>query len=267
MNSFTVREYSTDDIPALSDLWHRVFGDSIDLISGFFRLLPEIGTAAVAVSDGRAVGAAYAVDSLKLSVPGEADRNCAYIYAVAAEEAFRGHGVGGSVYKAACDLALARGAEILSVFPIPELYAWYEKLNGAKCVLYRDETVLPCIGGGKWKPINQDEYLSFREHALAGLPHLRLSSAVLEFERLLCEDNDGGLFSCDEGIAAAYIDDGICLIQELLCNDAVREELASSLGGQLCSDSVKLYSPGTHIPYISSASPIPPQCIWNISFD
>lgn len=267
MSSLPVREYNAGDISALTELWHRVFGDSEKLISDFFRLLPEIGTAAVAVSDGKPVGAAYAVDSLEILVPGKSPQKCAYIYAVVADENFRGCGIGGSVYKAACDLALARGSEIITVFPIPELYGWYESLNGAKCVLYRDETYLPCISGIKWQPVDTSAYLSFREQALEGLPHLRLSSAALDFERLLCAENRGGLFSCGDGIAAAYIEDGTCVIHELLCDDALRNELASSLGGQLCADRVKLYSPGTHTPYISSATPVPAQCIWNISFD
>ncbi len=41
MTDMIVREYRPEDIPALSALWARVFGDSVALIGDFFRLLPD----------------------------------------------------------------------------------------------------------------------------------------------------------------------------------------------------------------------------------
>lgn len=267
MSPFTAREYSPRDIPALTALWQSAFGDSAELIADFFRLLPKMGTAAVAELEGEAVGAAYAIDALEVCVPGQANQKCAYIYAVAADERFRGMGIGGSVYKAACELAKARGASLVTVFPIPELYGWYERLNGAKCVLHRSVQTLPSYPADTWQEISSNEYYTLREKQPASLPHLRLSPDALEFERLLCKDGGGGLFSCGDALAAAYVQDGDCIVQELLCPEAKRVSLASSLGGQLAAERVRLYSPGGEVPYISALSPLPPELIWNISFD
>ncbi|MBO5556600.1 MAG: GNAT family N-acetyltransferase, partial [Oscillospiraceae bacterium] len=101
MNDFGIREYQAADIPSLTDLWHRVFGDPVSLISAFFQQLPDMGGGVVAVRDGAVVGAAYMITGLTLKKPDGAELPCGYLYAVAVDPVFRGNGAGAALSRAA----------------------------------------------------------------------------------------------------------------------------------------------------------------------
>ena len=62
MSEYLLREYCPEDRAALTALWQRVFGDPLEMIAAFFAALGEMGVGAVAVCDGRPVGAAYVLD-------------------------------------------------------------------------------------------------------------------------------------------------------------------------------------------------------------
>ena len=66
MSDAVIREYRSGDIPEMSALWQAVFGDSEGLVNSFLRLLPGMGTAAVAEINGKIAGAAYAVTGMEL---------------------------------------------------------------------------------------------------------------------------------------------------------------------------------------------------------
>ena len=137
MTDMIVREYRPEDIPALSALWARVFGDSVALIGDFFRLLPDMGTGLAAEADGEIAGAAYIITGMELADCGNRPPVCGYIYAVAVEERFRGLGLGGRLTLAAAEKGRERGASIICTLPAESaLYNWYEKLLGVQCALY-----------------------------------------------------------------------------------------------------------------------------------
>ena len=88
---FLIRGYAPADEAALTALWKRCFGDSEELIHGFFALLPELGAGVTAELDGKPVGMAFAICGMALS----SGEKCGYIYAVAVDESCRGFGAGG----------------------------------------------------------------------------------------------------------------------------------------------------------------------------
>lgn len=153
MTDMIVREYRPEDIPALSALWARVFGDSVALIGDFFRLLPDMGTGLAAEADGEIAGAAYIITGMELADCGNRPPVCGYIYAVAVEERFRGLGLGGRLTLAAAEKGRERGASIICTLPAESaLYNWYEKLLGVQCALYRAESRLPPPAGSRsWR--------------------------------------------------------------------------------------------------------------------
>lgn len=267
-----IRELSGAEIPSLTALWARVFGDSEELIGGFFRLLPEMGLGVTALLDSQAVGMAYALTGLELVQPGQRPRPCGYLYAVAVEESVRRSGLGRALSRAALALAEERGAEIFCTLPAePSLYGWYREILGLDCALRRKETRLKSAGTLPWAPLDAAEYARRREALLRERPHLRLSLPALEFERLLCESYGGGLYAWGGGLAAAYREGKLGLIRELLCPAGREAELAAALGAALGTEEVLLCTPcgpDEGEPYLAALpGQLPPDCVWDLSFD
>lgn len=270
MTDLIIREVRPADLPALSALWKQAFGDSEALIADFFRLLPQMGAGLVALADGEAVGAAYALTGMELTGGQAAPKTCGYLYAIAVEEACRSQGLGRALTLAAAEKARARGAELICTLPAEaSLYPWYEDILGVKAVLFRSERriksepLLPC------RSLDADEYLLRREALLSGRPHLRLSPACLAFQRRLCLEYGGGFYEAGGGLAAAYREGNTGMIRELLCPPGEEPELAASIGAALGTDEVLLYTPSREgLPYIAAEpESIPADCVWNLSFD
>ena len=273
MTAFNIREYEPADIPALTALWARTFGDSEGLIGAFFRLLPDMGSGAVAVKDGQVIGAAYVITGLELAGAGAKPPVCGYIYAVAVDEAHRHLGAGRALTLAAAQLGRGRGAEIICTLPAElSLYGWYRDILGVDCALRRKTHFIRSAAVDPCMKLSASEYGLWRENMLMGRAHLRLSCSSLEFARLLCEEYGGGLFACGSGIAAAFKDESRGIIRELICrDDGERDHVAASIGAALGTEHVLVFEPasgGEGEPYIAALpGAVPPDCIWNLSFD
>lgn len=270
MTEYAIREYASGDVPALTALWRRTFGDGERLLADFFRLLPDMGTGVVAEGGGELAGAAYALTGMELVSGAPKAPVCGYIYAVAVDERLRGRGLGGALTRAAAEKARERGAEIICTLPAERpLYGWYESLLGLRCALRRRVERIESAALEPGMELSSTEYMLWRENMLAGRRHLRLSQPSLEFERCLCRENGGGFYAAGSGIAAAYRDGDTGLIRELLCADGGRARVAASVGALLGVRDVVLYSPSAEGEEYIAADPalVPPDCVWNLSFD
>ena len=180
---FLIRGYAPADEAALTALWKRCFGDSEELIHGFFALLPELGAGVTAELDGKPVGMAFAICGMALS----SGEKCGYIYAVAVDESCRGFGAGAALTRAAADAARGLGAEIICTLPAEaSLYPWYEKLISTRFTLCRRRGIIPAGKARGFAPLSTAEYNARREALLAGAPHLTVNDAGAELLRLLC---------------------------------------------------------------------------------
>ena len=269
MAEYVLREYREEDFPRLTELWQDTFGDPEELISAFLRRLPAFGAGAVADLEGQAVGAAYALEGLCSGLAG-GELPCGYIYAVAVSPEHRHHGLGAALSRKAAELARLRGAQLICTLPAEEsLYPWYEKILGVSCALRRRSfkvqaaPLLPC------RKLEAEEYLYLREKLLAGRPHLRIGSELADFAGLFYRRFGGGLYLCGGGACAAYGDREL-VIRELIASEGGSPEaMASSLAACLDRDSAKYYLPSeTGEAYISAPeNSLPPDFIWNLSFD
>lgn len=271
MNDTVLRAYRPADIPELTALWEATFGDDAALIGSFFRLLPELGTAVVAECGGSLVGAAYALIVGELRGAEERSPLCGYIYAVAVESAHRHKGLGAALVRGAAEAARGLGAELICTLPAEaSLYGWYEELLGVRAALHtvthsvRSAPLIPCTR------LSAAEYIRRREALLQSRARLSPTPAALELTRSLCETYGGGLFGCGELICAAYIEDGVCLIRELISeNEEDCADAAASVGAMLGARYCRYRLPsGSGDEYIA-AEPgrLPPECVWNLSFD
>ena len=261
-----IREIRSEDRAALVALWHRVFGDPVSYVEEFFRILPEIGSGVAAIENGMPVGAAYMITALELC-EGEKSRRCGYLYAVAVDPAARGRGLGGSLSQAAAVLGRARGAELICTLPAePGLYAWYEKLIGVRCALYRERRELASRPGPALLPLSAAAYARRREALLCDRPHLRLSEAAMRLEEANCRAFGGFLCVVGEGVAAVSVDGDTAEIRELL---GASEAEAAALGAALGCARVRLWLPAEKgEPYLAFApGDLPKGTVWNLAFD
>ncbi len=262
----TIREIRPEDRAALAELWQRVFRDPAVCAEEFLRSLPEMGSGAAAVEDGRVLGAAYIVTALHLR-GGDRSRRCGYLYAVAVDPAARGRGLGTALSRAAAELGRARGAELICTWPAePGLYAWYERVLGARCALYTAFRELDSAPGPAVRPLDPAEYGRRREALLAGRPHLYLEPAALRFEAVNLGVYGGGLYAVGDGIAAGFAADDVAEVHELL---GALPEAAAALGAALGTKRVRLWqSAESGEPYLAFVpGDLPPDTVWNLAFD
>ena len=268
-----IREYEKEDIPALVSLWSSVFGDSPQLAGTFFRLLPGTGTCLVAEENSTVCGMSSILTDLRVCL-GERCFSCAYLYAVAVDPSFRGHGLGSGLSKAAADFGRQGGAELICTLPADEgLYSMYEKAIGTRFCLSRSpiripaglypETVLSL------SPADPAEYNRKREAILLGRPHLSVSDSSIAFLKALCEENGGGLFVSDQCAAAYYTEGDSLHFSELLCGNEMRipilAQTAFAKGLSTADCPLPSVSGNKYIAYDRNI--LPAEVIWNISLD
>lgn len=271
MTEYLLREYRPEDRAALTALWRQVFGDPEDVIAAFFDALPALGIGAVAEAEGRPVGAAYVLDALALVDAQGLERRCGYLYAVAVDPGHRHQGLGASLSREAAALSLARGAEFICTLPAEaSLYAWYEEILGLGCALHRKRFSVTARPAWPVERLCQEDYLARREALLAGVPHLRPAPAVMDFAGQFYSLFGGGLYACGGGLCATYVEDGHALIRELIAPAGVAAaDVAAALCAALGCRGGQCFLPAAvGEPYLSApAGVIPPDCIWNLSFD
>ena len=268
--AWRIREYAPGDVPALSLLWRDVFGDPLSFTAAFFSLLPDMGSAVVAEMDGKIVGGASVINGFELLGRGKKRQIVGYIYAVMVHPACRGLGIGKALTLEAAELARRRESELVCTLPAsPSLYGWYRKLLGVECVLHRRRFETACVAGEPVMELSATEYLMWRDTLLRGRAQLRPSHPTMEFERQFCRQLGGGLYACASGICAAYLDEGVCVIKELICSDADREPIAAAVGAHLGAERCVYYLGAREGEAYLAAPPgsVPADCVWNLTFD
>lgn len=261
MTEHGLRRALPEDIPALSALWKKVFGDSDEYISAFYAALPSLGAAVAAECDGVVCGMAHAL--MCSLYPG--GTKCAYIYAVAVDERFRHRGLGAALTCAAAELGRELGAETICTEPAePSLYSWYERILSAKPALRRSRRAIPAVQGEAEK-ISAYEYGVLRERLLRGKLHIVLPHEWLELQGVLFEEMGGAYFRHGDDICAAFPLDGRCLIQELLGGDSLASAVCAEMG---LNEAEIFYDCADGEPYMACTVPaLLSGAIWSLTLD
>lgn len=283
MNELTLRPIEKRDEDALAALWRACFGDSDGFIAAFLAAISTLGGGVAAEVDGRVVGAAYAICAQALRTPDGAEARVGYIYGVGVDSSCRSRGIGRAVTRAAKDLALDLGAEIIATLPAEAgLYAWYEDVLGVQMRLCRRRTCVDSAPGVPVAPISGADYLARREIICATRPYLALTPAAIEFEAAFLREYGGGLYSVGgDAVAAAYVENGRAVVRELLgAPRGMERQYAAAVGAALGAATCVLWrecAPGgasdvalddeTTEGYIAADRPLPDGIIWGVSFD
>lgn len=269
MAEAVIREYCPDDVPELIGLWITVFGDTESFCRNFFEALPDMGSGVVAELDGRIVGAAYTLNGQEL-IYGTEKTVVGYIYGVAVFEEYRHRGIGERLVKAVYELSERREAKIVTTLPAEKsLYAWYERLVGLKCSLRCEKLCLKACASEAVMPLSSTEYMIYRENMLRDVPHIHPSNYALEFERQLLCEYGGGFYLSESGLCAAYSENGRAIIREVIsASSDASLKAARAVGAYLGADECEVRLPSLNgTEYVASDMPLPPDCVWNLTFD
>lgn len=224
----------------------------------------------VAETDTGIVGACYTITGQELLRPGEKPAVLGYIYGFSVEPSYRSRGIGKALLESCCTLSRKRGAEIVCILPAEEsLYPLYEKWMDARPVLYRNSQRVKAEQRELSMRMSSTEYMIWRENMLQGKTHVHLSNYALEYEKKMLECYGGGFFAVESAIAAAYVENGVGVIRELITADPRRtEDAAASVAYALGVEEAVLWLPGEKgLPYIAADRSIPQDCVWNLSYD
>lgn len=261
---YTLRPYRPSDVPQLSALWERIFGDPGDLVRTFYDLLPCMGDCCVATVGDRVAGMAHLIHGFTLLQPDQPSAVCGYLYAVAVDEAARGHGLGAALSRGAVALGREQGAERICTLPAEEsLYRWYGDILSLSCRTGRTVYTAEELPRGCFR-ISAGEYGYDREDILFHAPHVELCNAAMTFEARLCEAYGGGLYRSEGALFCAMREGDGWVFPELLSFAPTADRAASPV---FPPDALPEGFHASVRPWLASETPFPDGLLWNLTFD
>ena len=269
------REYNEKDISAMTSVWTSVFGDGESFVRRFIHGLKDYGTAVVAEENGTVLGCAYVIRGQELVFPDVNEEHgipIAYVYAVAVSEEARGRGIGKGLCKKTLEFGSIDGDKnvIFATLPAEDrLYSFYSETLGTENILMRQKKEVSSPIKGMCMRMSSTEYMLWRENFLRDKVHVRLSNHLLEQQKLLLESYGGGFYLNEYGFAACCMEDGVCIIKELLCrNEELSVKCANLLAAELgCGKAVYYTMSETGEKYAVLNAKIPPVTEWNLTLD
>jgi len=205
-----IKHTTTNDIPALRQLWKQAFGDEDSFLDAFFSLGYAPERSLCAREDGKPVAALYWFDQQWR------DRTVAYVYGVATEQSYQNRGICSKLMKRLERLLKERGYYGIILVPRePGLVAFYERLGYVVATTlchYR----LPAAGDPdpEFRQIPWEKYAFYRQQFLpeeSVLPGAEMYQLLETYQ---------GFYRCSAGIfcgAAEETPEGrILRVQEFL---------------------------------------------------
>lgn len=280
MPDFILRDWAEPDLPGLKALWLSCFDDDEETINDFFSRFLRPGSCIVAESDNKVVSAMYILPVQNVSIGRRKNYPAGYTYALGTLPAYRGRGIGSSVYKACCD-RVRQASPLACVLPAEQsLYPFYESASGAGPLSYVREAVftrdqLRACSSAQAVRFPAERYGAVRESLLAGLPHATFEEEYYDW----MEAYGVEFFVLDNGLAAAEVIGDTCRIHELLVPDNDPTAAAAavarwcSAGKYIVRTPVFFDGPGEIRPYVLASFGneenirIPDDLWWGFGFE
>ncbi len=248
------------DLPALTGLWQRCFGDSESSIWEFWKIFDRISV--FVARDKTPVAMLCALPVAFFDECGEA-YSASYLYAICTDDAYRGRGICAKLMTNAEDALKKEGNDFAFLTPASEtLFDFYKKM-GYETSFYHERFTVRAEGKAKIQKINAAAYQNLRQ--------MQLYSNFVSYSDDLIALH-GGLYRIETKetvcCAAAQRNGDELIIQELLPKDvAAAAALAAHLGCRhafACTE-------GGEIPFAMAKSlgslPCPKHAYLGLAFD
>jgi predicted N-acetyltransferase YhbS len=183
------------DIPALRELWERVFHDTADTIDALFDEYADDARIAVAEVDGKLAAAAYLLPVGEFVAEDGTRTPCSMIYAVATLPKYRGMSLGLAVTRELVRSAGESG-HVAVLCPAEEsLYDYYKKCGFCACFTER-EVAFAATGEREASAelVPPEEYAALRERFLTGVPHVAQDARVFRLQSRWNARSPSGLY-------------------------------------------------------------------------
>lgn len=214
-----IKHPSDTQIPALRQLWQRVFGDTEEFLDLFFSVGYDRQRCLCACHGEQVAAAMYWLDC---TCDG---RRVAYLYAVATEEAFRGRGLCRALTEQAHRVLKERGyAGAILVPAEPGLFAMYGKMGYRTCT-----SVEEWEASAASDPLVLTE-LSKEEYAVRRRKMLPAGGVVQEGETLELLAGMGRFYAGADVLLMAISTDAGLWVPELLGDRTKSGAVVAALG-------------------------------------
>lgn len=224
MTTDRVRLASPGDQPVVEHLLRTGFGDEEEFLCAFFNhLYPHYDT--LLSMDGDDIAAMAILISCRILAPGKPAEDALYLYSLTTLPAFRGRGHAQKLLNAAkekCSRVFLHAAD-------DSLFAMYAA-RGWRSMMHVRQQEIPAVKPGfSITRLRGKEYRLLREKYLHNTPHIAWDETTMRFLDDLLFSGNGGLYACDDGIAAVLSrEDNNCLpVAEALGKNAL--SLAAAL--------------------------------------
>ncbi len=224
-------------LPALRSLWMEAFPSEagFDL---FIKYLYQPENTLIATEDEVPVSVIYLYENEALILSDSDSYSCPCFYAFSTAFAFRGRHIGLDLLETALDSCDRSGLPFTMIAPADEgirrLYCeqfGYRPFFDVRILIFckaslQTNPLLSVSGSASIRQILPDEYSRLREPLLSGHPHLKLSSAQIEYQQSLSLLCSSGLYRIDGHgetavIAMERLSDQNLYCLELLCTDSL----------------------------------------------
>lgn len=248
------------DLPSLTSLWQRCFGDSEASVKEFWKVFDQI-TVFIA-REKQPVAMLCALPVTYFDEAGEA-LPASYLYAICTDSAYRKQGICAQLMAYAERTLKNTGSAFAFLTPASDdLFDFYRKM-GYQTAFYHERTTLAAGGTAKIQPIDTAAYQNLRQMQLYS-EFVSYDDAILGLQRGLYRVETAEVVCC----SAAEKHGEELLIKEILPYDA---SAACALASHLGCKNASVRSIGAQTPFAMAKSlgeyPIPENAYLGFAFD
>ncbi len=216
---YDFRAVTTEDYPALNEMWCHIFGDSKKVVDNFFAKTAEMNNILAVFYGNEPVSALYLLDS-KIRVGG-CDYKAYYVYAVCTKDEHRSQGLMKKLLHMAYEKAAFNKVNYLYLVPAEKaLFELYGKCGYKTGFYYKEVELQKSDFPQSDYPLIQLTYDEFEKYHQE-VDYTLATPCEKMFNSFYCPADDEIKVICvaGEGYGVAELCDGRCIVHEVFGNE------------------------------------------------